>query len=50
MSERKWVLAIDEGTTGATALVLDATGRVRGRGAREIPQHFPRAGWVEHEP
>jgi glycerol kinase len=45
-----WVLAIDEGTTGATALVLDATGRVMGRGAREIPQHYPRPGWVEHDP
>jgi len=45
-----WVLAIDEGTTGATALVLDATGRVRGRGTREIPQHYPRPGWVEHAP
>ncbi|MEP7027937.1 MAG: glycerol kinase GlpK [Candidatus Eisenbacteria bacterium] len=45
-----WILALDEGTTGATALVLDREGRVRGRGYREIPQHYPRPGWVEHEP
>jgi glycerol kinase len=44
------VLAIDQGTTGSTALVLDARGRVRGRGYAEVPQHFPRPGWVEHEP
>ena len=46
----RYVLAIDEGTTGATALVLDVSGRVAGRGYREIAQHFPRPGWVEHDP
>ncbi len=45
-----YILALDEGTTGATALLLDRTGRVRGRGYREIPQHYPHPGWVEHEP
>jgi glycerol kinase len=45
----EWILALDEGTTGATALVLDRAGRVRGRGYREIPQHFPKPGWVEHD-
>jgi glycerol kinase len=44
------VLAIDAGTTGVTSLVLDERGRVLGRGYREIPQHFPRPGWVEHDP
>jgi glycerol kinase len=43
------VLAIDQGTTGSTVLVLDARGRVRGRGYAELPQHFPRPGWVEHD-
>ena len=46
----KSVLAIDEGTTGARALVIADDGRVLGRGYREIPQHFPRPGWVEHDP
>ncbi len=45
-----WILALDEGTTGATALLLDRAGRVRGRGSREIPQHYPKPGWVEHDP
>ncbi|MFI5371142.1 MAG: glycerol kinase GlpK [Candidatus Eisenbacteria bacterium] len=43
------VLAIDQGTTGTTALVLDAKGAVRGRGYAELPQHFPKPGWVEHD-
>ena len=46
----KSVLAIDEGTTGARALVIGEDGRVLGRGYREIPQHFPSPGWVEHDP
>ena len=44
-----WVLAIDQGTTGTTALLLDSSGKVRGRGYAELPQHFPRPGWVEHD-
>jgi glycerol kinase len=46
----KSVLAIDEGTTGTRAMVIGEDGRVLGRGYREIPQHFPQPGWVEHEP
>ncbi len=46
----KHVLAIDEGTTGVTCLVIAADGRVVGRGYREITQHFPQPGWVEHDP
>src|SRR4051812_21761357 len=44
------VLAIDAGTTGVTALVVDEQGSVAARGYQEFPQHFPRPGWVEHEP
>ena len=44
------VLAIDGGTTGVTALVVSEDGRVLRRGYQEFPQHFPRPGWVEHEP
>jgi glycerol kinase len=44
------VLAIDAGTTGVTVLLVDERGAVRGRGYREFPQHFPRPGWVEHDP
>jgi glycerol kinase len=44
------IVAIDQGTTGTTVLVLDAGERVCGRAYREIPQHYPSPGWVEHEP
>jgi glycerol kinase len=44
------LLAIDQGTTGSTALVLDEEGRTLGRATREFAQHFPEPGWVEHEP
>jgi len=43
------VLAIDQGTTGSTCLVITEDGRVAGRGYREISQHYPRPGWVEHD-
>ena len=45
----KSVLAIDQGTTGTTALVISADGRVAGRGYQEITQHYPAPGWVEHD-
>src|SRR6267378_2980818 len=45
----KYVLAIDQGTTGTTALVIGADGKVAGRGYQEITQHFPQPGWVEHD-
>ncbi len=44
------ILAIDAGTTGVTALVVDERCTIRSRGYREFPQSFPRPGWVEHEP
>jgi glycerol kinase len=43
------VLAVDEGTTGTTCLVIGADGRILGRGYSEFTQHFPRPGWVEHD-
>ena len=44
------MLAIDAGTTGVTALLVTDDGRISSRGYEEFPQHFPRPGWVEHEP
>ncbi|HEX2203109.1 MAG TPA: glycerol kinase GlpK [Longimicrobium sp.] len=43
------ILAIDQGTTGTTCLVIDHDGQVRGRAYSEFSQHFPRPGWVEHD-
>jgi glycerol kinase len=44
------VLALDQGTTGSTALLIHQDGGVLGRGYREFTQHYPRPGWVEHDP
>jgi glycerol kinase len=46
----RYVLALDQGTSGSTALVADPEGRVVARGYAELPQYYPRPGWVEHEP
>ena len=46
----QFILAIDQGTTSTRAIVFDETYHVRGTGQQEFPQHFPRSGWVEHDP
>src|SRR6202171_6457027 len=50
MPERGVVLSLDEGTTGATAVVVGLDGEVRAKGYREITQHYPKPGGVEHDP
>ena len=45
----RFLLAIDQGTTGSTALVLSERAEVMGRATQEFPQHFPQPGWVEHD-
>jgi len=45
----RFVLAIDQGTTGTTVMIFDDAGRVRGRGYSEFRQHYPKPGWVEHD-
>jgi len=44
------LLAIDQGTTGTTCLIVDDALTVHGRGYRALTQSFPRPGWVEHDP
>ena len=44
------VLAIDQGTTGSTALVFSPEGEILGRAYSEFTQHYPQPGWVEHDP
>ena len=44
------ILGIDQGTTGTTCLVVDDGLQVLGRAHVELPQYFPRPGWVEHDP
>ena len=46
----KFVLAIDQGTTGSTVALMDARGKLRASVNYEFPQIYPRPGWVEHRP
>ncbi|MEK0084705.1 glycerol kinase GlpK [Benzoatithermus flavus] len=47
---RQYVLAIDQGTTSSRAILFDREGRIVGTGQKELRQHFPKDGWVEHDP
>lgn len=46
---QNYVLAIDQGTTGSTALIFDSDLNIMGRANVEFPQHFPQPAWVEHD-
>jgi glycerol kinase len=48
--ERKYILAIDQGTTSSRAMLFDRAGSVAGSAQREFRQIFPQSGWVEHDP
>jgi len=47
---RKYILSIDQGTTGSRAIVYDKSGKVKALAYEEFPQYFPKPGWVEHNP
>ena len=49
MSEQ-FILVIDEGTTSTRAMLFAPDGACRGTAQREFAQHYPRPGWVEHDP
>ena len=44
------LLALDQGTTSSRAIVFDLHGRLVATAQREFAQHFPKPGWVEHDP
>ena len=46
----RYLLAIDQGTTGSTALIIDRKLSILGKQTIDFPQHFPQPGWVEHDP
>ena len=46
----EYILAIDQGTTSSRAILFDGDMRIKSVGQEEFPQHFPRSGWVEHDP
>ncbi|MBX2812209.1 MAG: glycerol kinase GlpK [Myxococcales bacterium] len=46
---RDLILALDQGTSGTTTLIMDRELRLLAKVNREFPQHFPKPGWVEHD-
>ncbi|MEW6916686.1 glycerol kinase GlpK [Trueperella pyogenes] len=50
MTEKKYVMAIDQGTTSSRAIIFDHCGSIVSVGQKEHEQILPKAGWVEHDP
>ena len=48
--EKKYVLALDQGTTSSRAIVFNKQGEIMGSVQQEFPQIYPHTGWVEHDP
>lgn len=47
---KRYVVALDQGTTSSRAMLVDQNGRIVGRMQRPFPQIYPHPGWVEHDP
>ena len=47
---RKYILALDQGTTSSRAIVFDHDGKICSVAQKEFTQYFPKPGWVEHNP
>ncbi len=45
-----YILALDQGTTSSRAILFDAAGQIAASAGQELPQIYPQAGWVEHDP
>ncbi len=48
--DKKYVLAIDQGTTSCRAILFNKDSRIAGFAQKEFPQYYPKNGWVEHDP
>lgn len=49
MEEKKYILALDQGTTSSRAIVFDHNGQICSVAQKEFTQYFPKPGWVEHD-
>ncbi len=49
MSQPNYVMALDLGTTGNRAIIFNRDGTIRGQAYRELTQHYPQPGWLEHD-
>ncbi len=50
MSQERYIIGLDQGTTGTTAILFDAKQKIIEKSYLEHRQHFPQIGWVEHDP
>lgn len=50
MTDKKFILALDAGTTSSRAILFDRKGDIKGVAQQEFPQIYPKPGWVEHDP
>jgi glycerol kinase len=50
MSDKKYILSLDQGTTSSRAILFDRDSNIVGGAQKEFKQHFPQPGWVEHNP
>ncbi|WP_299434677.1 glycerol kinase GlpK [uncultured Aquimarina sp.] len=47
---KKYIIAFDQGTTSTRAIIFDNRGIICGISQKELTQHYPKSGWVEHDP
>jgi glycerol kinase len=50
MTDKKYILALDQGTTSSRAIIFDHAGQIISIGQKEFNQIYPKSGWVEHDP
>lgn len=48
--DKKYIIAFDQGTTSTRAIIFDNNGSICGISQKELTQHYPQSGWVEHDP
>ena len=49
-TDKKYIVALDQGTTSSRAVILDHDANIVAVSQREFTQIYPKAGWVEHDP
>ena len=50
MDNKQYVIALDQGTTSSRAIIFDRGQNIVGLAQKEFTQHYPKPGWVEHDP
>ena len=48
--EKKYIIALDQGTTSSRAVIFDSNQKIVGTAQKEFRQIYPKEGWVEHDP